>query len=156
MQSNLPLPALVIAACVCWLSAAAEGAARSCLPGQMALVGADGGLFCVDLPAMPELPDLPEMPDLLDMPTLPPLAPELCLPPYQILLEDGSCSWFCAPGTRPDPASAECVCLDGLAEIGLDAEGRRGCAADPDMPIPTRAETRLLLPPPKLVPQSRP
>jgi hypothetical protein len=116
--------------------------AEDCPPGQAALSGPAGGILCVDLPDLPEMPELPP--------------PEgLCLPPYQVL-GDGVCSWSCAPGTRPDPASGECVCLDGLTEAGLDADGRRVCTGDPAVPIPIRAKTTLLFPPPELVPQSHP
>jgi hypothetical protein len=140
------------------LPAAAGAGVAECPPGQAALTGPAGGIICVDLPPVPEGPwlEMPDVPEALEMPEIPALPVAVCMPPYILPGEDGSCSWSCAPGTRPDSGSGECVCLDGLAEAGFDADGRRVCTRDPSVTIQARAETRLMLPPKAPVPQSIP
>ncbi|MCA8932869.1 MAG: hypothetical protein KDA49_10410, partial [Rhodospirillaceae bacterium] len=53
--------------------------------------------------------------------------PPACPPPYHVQTSDGRCVWSCATGTQPDPASGQCVCQPGRAQIGQDQFGRRVC-----------------------------
>ena len=50
-----------------------------------------------------------------------------CPGPYRVETADGRCVWSCGQGTRPDPASNQCVCQRGLREVGQDRFGRRVC-----------------------------
>ena len=61
-----------------------------------------------------------------DEPIPPPI---YCGNPYLQPETDGQSQWCgfdCAEGTVPDEATQECVCADGLVEIGMD-RNRRVC-----------------------------
>jgi len=68
-----------------------------------------------------------------------PIAPPIfCASPYQQPATDGEAQWCefdCADGTVPDEATQECVCAEGMVEIGLD-RGRRVCA----QPLPEESD----------------
>ncbi len=52
----------------------------------------------------------------------------VCLGPYHgISPISGSCVWSCGQGTHPDNGSGQCVCNEGLSQIGVDEFGRRIC-----------------------------
>ena len=53
--------------------------------------------------------------------------PAACPGPYRVRTSDGRCVWSCGTGTRPDPATNQCVCQTGYSERGVDRFGRRVC-----------------------------
>lgn len=53
-----------------------------------------------------------------------------CQGPYHVMTPNNKCVWSCGRGTKPDNASNECICQQGLFDIGHDEFGRRYCGGE--------------------------
>jgi len=88
----------------------------------------------------PSLPPPPKPKTIITPP--PPAVKSSCPLPYHVLNPDGSCIWSCAAGTRQDPLTNECVCLNtSYKEAGKDSLGRRICKYQAPPPLPPSKQT---------------